>query len=46
MILNCVVMVCVVTLLARSSVCVVMDMSWPKKQLPVLVRHYCPMRAN
>lgn len=37
MILNCVVMACVVTLLARLDVFVVMDTSWPKEQLPVLV---------
>lgn len=45
-ILNCVVMAYVVTLLARLNVCVVMDTSWPKEQLRVLVSHYCPIRAN
>lgn len=46
MILNCVVMAYVVTLLARLNVSVVMDTSWPKEQLHVLVSHYCPICAN
>ena len=46
MILNCVPMVCVVTLPARLSVCVVKDTSWPKEQLPVSVSHYCPLCVN
>ena len=46
MILNCVLMVCVVTLPVRLYVCVVKDTSWPKEQLPVSVSQYCPIRPN
>ena len=37
MILNCAAMESVATLPALSNVCAVMDMSWPKEQLLVLV---------